>query len=218
MDLAINAAVKNASLASILNDTTSAVAKDQGCKAELEALTKKTSVSGMLGLRLVRRGSSNEGLTNLGGVQWEAGLRYDSEAADDTRRSWSLSAGVAGMHLNQSDVVADGVTTRYIRLNDVRVTGSAEIRKVATKEAVTSAAGVYAAFSQDFWTNKFHVGGDTKVRDYQLEGGVYLSGVMNGFSGMIMLSIIKPYAPEVEYLYAVSVIPFGGGVPQKGAQ
>jgi len=40
--------------------------------------------------------------------------------------------------------------------------------------------------------------------------------VMNGFSGLIMLSVIRPYAHGAQNVYAVSVIPFGGAVPTKG--
>ncbi len=39
---------------------------------------------------------------------------------------------------------------------------------------------------------------------------------MTGFSGLITLSVIQPYTPGVPYVYAVSVAPFGGGVPAPG--
>jgi hypothetical protein len=188
-----------------------------GCnRDELAAATQTTSLSFIGGLRLVRRGSADEGLTELSGVQWELGIRRDSEAQIDSRFSWSIMAGISGMHLNRSDVTntMDTTTTRYLQMNDVRLSFAAEIRRAASKTAAeTSAVGVYGVASRNYWTDKFQQDGDGKVRDLQLEGGIYVSGAMKGFSGLIMLSIIRPYTPGAQYLYAVSVVPFGGGVP-----
>jgi hypothetical protein len=188
-----------------------------GCDPDdLAALTQTASLSVIGGLRMVRRGNADEGLTDLSGIQWEIGIRRDSEAQIDSRFSWSLMGGISGLHLNRSDVT-NGMgmaTTRYLQMNDVRLSFAAEVRRAASKEAAeTSAFGVYGVASRNYWTNKFQPDGSSKVRDLQLEGGIYVSGAMKGFSGLIMLSIIRPYTPESQYVYAVSVVPFGGGVP-----
>jgi hypothetical protein len=171
----------------------------------------------MGGIRLIRRGNSNENLIDLTGVQWELGVRRDSEAMQDTRLSWSIMTGISGMHLNEADVVNQMSTTRYVRMNDVRLSFAAELRRPAAGEsAVTGALGAYGVASWDAWTNKLDLDGDHKVRDVQLEGGVYVSGTMRGFSGQIMVSVIRPYTPGAQNVYALSVMPFGGGTPSGG--
>lgn len=192
-------------------------ARDQTCDEDIKAITTERVYSVMAGMRLARRGSSDGSLTDLGGVEWEVGLRVDSDKRLEQALSWSLAVGVSGLHVNEVDSVKDGVITHYVRMNDIRVSVTGELRRLATKDVTTASLGIYGVLSQDFWTNKFHVGGDDKVRDYQLESGVYVSGVMKGFSGLIMLSVIKPYAHASQNIYAISLIPFGGAVPTDAA-
>jgi hypothetical protein len=186
---------------------------------EVSALTQSAVWSLMAGLRVVRRGTADEGLTDLSSVQWEFGLRRDSEAQAKSRFSWSIMGGLSGMHFNRSDVTdsAGTATTRYLQMNDVRLSFAAEIRRAASKDEATSVAiGLYGVAARNSWTNTFEHGESRKVRDHQLEGGVYLSGAMTGFSGLVMLSVIQPYTPGAPYIYAVSVVPFGGGTPTSG--
>jgi hypothetical protein len=179
---------------------------------ELDVLRRSAVWSFMAGLRLVRRSTANDELLDLTGLQWELGARRDSEAHVESRYSWAVMGGVSGMHLNQSEITTDMETTRYIRMNDVRLSGAAELRQPAPEEkgAVTGAIGVYGVASLNMWTNQFGPDGVRKERDYQLEGGLYLSGAMRGFNGLIMLSMIRPYERHTEMIYALSIVPFGG--------
>jgi hypothetical protein len=122
------------------------------------------------------------------------------------------------MHLNESDVTTASSMTRYLRTNDVRLSAAVEVHTPARDNAVSGALGVYGVASLDMWTNKFHLDGDDKMRDLQFEGGVYVSGVMKGFSGLIMLSVIRPYTPGAQNVYAVSIVPFAGASPAAGSQ
>jgi hypothetical protein len=159
------------------------------------------------GLRLVQRSSSSEDLSKLGGFQWEIGVRRDSKAQVDDHMSSSVMVGVSGMHLDRSSAIADGALTHYLRMNDLRFSMALELRQSSGNSTPNSAIGIYNVLSRDYWKNSML---QKDVGDWQYEVGVYVNGVMQGFSGIVMLSIVRPYGGGGENVYAISIIPFGG--------
>ncbi|HET9620717.1 MAG TPA: hypothetical protein VFP84_05100 [Kofleriaceae bacterium] len=169
--------------------------------------TKDAHWAATAGLRLVQRSVTAEDLTKLGGFQWELGVRRDSDAQVDDLTSSSVMVGLSGLHLDRSSAMVDETLTRYVRMNDLRLSVALELRQSSGTSSPNSALGIYNVLSHDYWKNPAT---NQKNGTWQYEIGVYINGVMQGFSGIVMASIVRPYGGGSQNVYAISVIPFGG--------
>jgi hypothetical protein len=168
-------------------------------------------VSFTIGGRFLYRSEDITG--NAPGAAGETTLQFKLGKA-----SMFLSESVLWLRGSENDV--DDLHTTITKVVEARSTIGAYYKFNAPVGKVQTAprVGGYAAYARNFWKNPYAEDGtDARIRGYQLEGGLFVSGHFSGgFNGLIQLGMRRGYGVDSEPQFIFTVVPslgsdIGGG-------
>ena len=113
--------------------------------------------------------------------------------------------------LRGNETETDGIHATTSELHEIKTTVGAYYKFNAPLRNVQTAPrlGGYASFARNFWTNPYpSPGTDPKIRGYQLEGGVFVSGHFSGgFNGLLQMGLRRSYGVDSKPEFFFAIVP-----------
>jgi hypothetical protein len=118
----------------------------------------------------------------------------------------------AALWLGDSQGETDGIVSETAKVVELRSTLGVYFRfnKAVATTQVAPRVGLYGTYGRNFWVNRFAeaAGTASKVRGYQVEGGVFASGHFSGgFNGLVQFGVRRDFGPDARPAFLFSIIP-----------
>jgi hypothetical protein len=172
----------------------------------LSAEYKLSGWSGTAGIRALYSATGDVGQTS-GGVAGEAGAQYLSS-------NFGWFASLSSLYVTGDKTTTGDTIIQRQGITEARVALGFHYQRSWTpfNTEFLPRVGLFVAYTRNFWNNMFAAQGtEAKISGNQVEFALYVSGhFSSGFSGLIALSMLKPYGAESDIKWFISLAPVFG--------